>query len=499
MQIPKEIQDKVGGKIYASRSIGSQPTERKSTIEEYQQGLSVQHYDKSYHSWIQNGDCDNVFVLLRELYKKSAKHKGAIDLKANMIYSGLEFETQEKYFEFDKFGYPSIIRNTMTDAEKQDEIDKSDLFNRFVCLDEYAKAAAHQLSIYGGYFTNYSMFLNPQAELNLRNISVESTPNCRLGSRKSHGAGGYKSDRIYLSDDWDFASTNRVLPYDRFHKENEGWLRGNVTYLPTYREDITEAGLYMDYTGIISEYRPHYGTPDYESLDVLTYAEIDYLMSQGDMKDVKSGFALEYIIIRYRTRLKDAGEEEQEKQKDLQHIRQTKGVTGSNGLMMWVEPKTNDEGQSYNPEPIKVITIPNDNNSDRHNTVRTSAKNVLMNGHKIIAPELIGLSSERSSGLANQSELLVVALEHLYWSTVRPNQEIILKDCLKAMEMNGLKTKPVFKKSVVNFKQATDKILELAYGKDEMRAKFGDGKMSEEVAEELSNRIQKTENELQSV
>lgn len=212
MQIPNSIKEKVGGKIYASRSIGSQPVARKSTIQEYQQGLSVQHYNNDKHSWIQNGDCDNVFVILRELYKKSAKHKGAIDLKSKMMFGGgLAFETQEKYFEFDKFGVPSIVRNTMTDAEKEAEIDRAELFNRFVCLEEFAKAAAHQLSIYGGYFKNYSLFLNPQGELNLRNISIESTPNCRLGSVKSHHPEGYKSDRIYLSDDWDYAHPLNVF------------------------------------------------------------------------------------------------------------------------------------------------------------------------------------------------------------------------------------------------------------------------------------------------
>ena len=502
MQIPKEIHDKVGGKIYASRSIGRQPVERKSTIQEYQQGLTVQHYNKDFHSWIQNGDCDNVFVLLRELYKKSAKHKGAIDLKANMIYGGgLAFRNQEKYFEFDKFGIPSIVRNAMSDAEKEDELDRAELFSRFVCLDDFAKDAIHQFSIYGGYFKNYSMFLNAQGELNLRNISVESTPNCRLGSRKSHTPDGYKSDRIYMSDDWDFASPNKVIPYDQFHAANAGYMRGNVTCLDAYRKDIETPGLYMGYTGRVTEYRPHYGTPDYESIDVLTYAEIDYLMSQGDMKDVKSGFALEYIIVRYRTRLSDAREEEEEKEKDIQHIRQTQGVTGSNGLMMWVEPKTDESGNLYNPEPIKVITIPNDNNSNRHKTVRDSVKEVLMNGHNIISPEIIGLKSERSSGMSNQAELLATSITNLHWRITKPAQEIILKDILHAMEINGLKCEPYFKDTVVNFKQISDKLLELAYGKDEMRAKYGDGKMSEEVAQEVMNRVQskKNNNELQGV
>ena len=70
-----------------------------------------------------------------------------------------------------------------------------------------------------------------------------------------------------------------------------------------------------------------------------------------------------------------------------------------------------------------------------------------------------------------------------------------MSDAEYIAQMIGIKAKPVLKRSSANFKQVTDLILNAHYGSDEIRRKFGDEAMTEEVAQELAARQQRQQNQ----
>lgn len=109
----------------------------------------------------------------------------------------------------------------------------------------------------------------------------------------------------------------------------------------------------------------------------------------------------------------------------------------------------------------------------------------ILNAHCIVTGEIIGLPRLSQTGFSSQAEFLITAQEHLYWSVIKPMQKIILDDIQEILIDAGIPVKPVIKKSAANYRQLTEKMLQWAWGKDEIREMFGFAKMSEEVAQEV--------------
>ena len=82
----------------------------------------------------------------------------------------------------------------------------------------------------------------------------------------------------------------------------------------------------------------------------------------------------------------------------------------------------------------------------------------------------------------------MTALEYLYWAVVEPYQQFIIDDINNVFMDVGLPVGVKFKSNAVNYQKASDDILKMAYGLDEIRLKKGDPAMTAEVAEELARR-----------
>jgi len=330
--IDQVIKDQnIQGRVYAVESFGIKDSGYQSNLEEYCWGHDVDHFQKdSEYSWLKNGDMDTMPVILREFLRRSALHKSAINAKVNMaIGTGIQWETQSEYWEIDEFGELDLIENTMSDTEKANELRRAKVLSKNICLDEWFSGAASQYFTYGEYYTYFMNSLGRDGNLRLRNLAIQSSPNFRLGSQTDFTSEGSKSKHIYISDSWEDANVSKFVPYSDFRSGKKRYQSGNVTRLPYFTRDVNETGLFLRHTARITENRAKYGTPDYESKDALSYMEMDYLMSQKHLTDLKTGFQLDYIVIRYRKQEKTEHEELAAREEDVKMIKGHQGVNGN--------------------------------------------------------------------------------------------------------------------------------------------------------------------------
>lgn len=487
----------INGNIYAAEPLA--PSRANNVLAEYQKGVEVWELDRK--SWLANGHNDTIPYLHRLLYQRSSIHNSCVNIIGSLIYgSGLEFYTLDEYMEKDMDGFYELKEVTLSDTQKEDLIKQARVFSRNTNMQGYARDAAFQLPLYGGYYGIRDYALTHEAQTRLRSLRVEKYFNMRLGAEREWADNKFQSTNHFISSDWTTAIGYNAKPYSEM-KNRKNQSRGEVFSIEVddgmvYKN--REMGMRSYFTGRTSDYRDFYATPIYESLDALSYIDIDYMLSQKDYRDLQNGFALEHIIVRYRIPKDNAEDEAAEKTKEKTMFKSYKGFEAENTMMLWVEPAISDDGRVETPDTVKILTIPNSNNAERYNVLREERNAKILSAHNIIAPETIGMPPTSKSGFSSQSEYLITAMDHLHWAVVEPYQKRIIDDTQDLLFNAGIPVGVRVKANAVNYQKASDEILQYAYGMDEIRAKKGDGAMSEKVAAEVVARIEKQSNNNQN-
>ena len=500
--IRNRFDDRIGGingNIYAAEPL-IHGRNSESELLQYQRGVEVFAVDgKEY--WLANGNNDTIPYLHRLMYQRSSIHNSAVNIISSLIYgAGLEFYPLDEYMARDKNGQYVLFEKKYNEIEAADMVKGARVFAKNTNLQGYSRDAGMQIPIYGGYYGIRDYSMNLRAKTQLRSLRVEKYFNMRLGADREWKDNRFQSSRHFISNDWTRAVGNKPLPFSQM-KNDSGNIKGKIYYIPTddgMMIQRNETGIRSYFSGRITDYRDFYATPIYESLDALSYIDIDYMLSQKDYRDLQNGFSLEHIIVRYRKRFENDDEERKEKEKEKTMFKSYKGFDAENTMMLWVAPAVTDDGKVETPDTVKIITIPNDNNSERYNVLREERNIKILSAHNIIAPELIGMNPSPGNGLSSQSEYLITAMEQLHWSVVSPYQKYIIDDIQDMLFNSGIYVGVRFKSNAVNYQRASDEILKYAYSLDEIRAKKGDVAMSDEVAQEVVSRIEKQNNNTQN-
>lgn len=490
-----EVADKISGVIYASEPLNGQAPARRSFLRDYSKGVDVWNVDENASdAWMANGHNDTIPYLHRLIYQRSAMHQGAVNIKADLVAGGgLDFEPLEEYYRKNEDGFYDLVEEALSDSAKQDVVKQAKLFAKNTGMGSYLKYASKETTLYGGYYGFRTYMLDSKAETLLRRLYIEPYINMRMGSKRTFVEDGFVSDNHYVSDNWREASPYQVDAYSDLVAGNvRKRLEGNVYRIPVDKGDVYQTkvpGIYSKFNGRISPYRFFYATPDYESLDALCYMDIDYMLSQRDFKDLNTGFSLDYVVVRYRSKKATGAEEQAQRKKDVEFFKKKfTGFDGDKTLMVWAEPTVDDTGKVQSPKMLDVIPIPNNNTAERYNVLREERLMKILNAHCIVTGEIVGLPRLSSTGFSSQAEFLITAQEHLYWSVIDPLQQIIVKDIQEIFIDAGIPVKPVIKKSLANYRALSDQMIQWAFGVDEFREMIGHARMSEEVAREVMER-----------
>lgn len=488
----------INGNIYAAEPLV--PSTSKNILAEYQKGVEVWALN-GHKSWLANGHNDTIPYLHRLLYQRSSIHNSAVNIIAALIYgSGLEFYALDEYMEKDQDGYYNHKVVDLSDSGKEELVKQAMVEAKNTNMYGYSRDASYQLPLYGGYYGIRDFSLTHEARTRLRSLRIEKYFNLRLGADREWRDNKFQSKYHFISNDWTTAVGLNSKPYSELVNEKHR-ARGQVYHIEVddgmmYQKNL--AGMRSHFTGRLTDYRDFYATPIYETLDALSYIDIDYMLSQKDFNDIQNGFALEHIIVRYRDPLDNDEQEKAEKEKEKKMFKSYKGFDAENTMMLWVSPQTTDDGKVDAPETVKIITIPNENNAERYNVLREERNIKILSAHNIITPETIGMPSTSRTGFSSQSEYLITALDHLYWGVVEPYQQYIVEDIQNLLFNAGIPVGVRFKANSVNYQRASDEILKYAYGMDEIREKKGDSAMTEEISKEVLKRIENQNNKNQN-
>lgn len=430
------------------------------------------HGFNSKHNWFKHGKEDTTPYIHRQLYRDSGKHNSIVNTKSQMVAgAGFEFSQPDLFCIKDENGFLREVSERFNDTQLEQEIRTAQLWSKNVLLHNYSKDAAVGLTTYGGYYgfryveRGYDPKTFQRAGLDpyLRRLKVEPYTNLRLGCDRD-----WINDRIdsvfhYICSDWTIANNYKVYNYEDFLVKDAN-NKGCVGLLladdnkPFVSDEILSKHVFRK-----SEYRDYYGTPDYESREVLNYITIDYLSSVYNLEGIKGGFPLEYIIVKYRKPLDDPKKEAEQKSKEARQIRNShKGAAGKRTMMMWASPSVNDSGDVSNVPPIQIIEVPHNTNPERFDTVLKERLTSVLGGHGMITSEIASLPSMSSTGFSNRSELLITAIDTLYWNRIRPLQRLIEEDVNDELIRTGFQLNATIKNDIPSFKRVCDELVSFA-------------------------------------
>lgn len=508
MQIEKLKQDKdlarqIGGEIFAVEGFGRRSgSDSSQFITQYSKGVDTWHKDEqSEHSWIANGNNDTIPYLHRLIYRKSGIHNSAVNIKGDLIFGdGLEFVPLEDFYKKNADGFYDLVEvgevSELAETQLQRQVRT---FDKNAGLSLYFKRAAHQIALYGGYYGFRNYFADSSASVRIRKLHIEPYHNMRMGSKRKFGENDFESLRHYISDDFtEVYNMRKVLSYKEFAQGKRLFKKGNLAWIPVDNGMVRQEGrpgVYSKFCGRQTMYRDFYATPDYETLDALTYMDIDHMLSQKDFKDLESGFSLDSIIIRYRSPKATASEEAAQKKKDKEFIQKNyRGAGGEKNLMMWVSPSVDDSGKVQAFDPIKIIEVPHNNNIERYNVLREERMLKILNAHNIVTGEIIGLPRLSSTGFSSQADFLITAAEQLHHAVIKPYQEIILEDIQQILIDEGIPVKPVIKQSSVNYRVLTENLINWSMTLNELRGSYKLPELEDDIGDKILSQITKSSN-----
>lgn len=474
------------GRIFAAEPL--LPPSRVNTLIEYQKGVDVFSVDGS-NGWLANGHNDTMPDLQRLLYRRSSIHNSCVNIIASLI-AGLDFEFYDlkEYMVRGKDGRFEVRQTGFSPSQFEAEKTRAKLFVKNTGLGHYRRDASQDLPLYGGYYGLRNYAWDSRAETYLKNLRIERYFNMRIGAKRQFIDGKFQSENHYISDNWGFALGSRIKPYTEITDKRTV---GTVYEVPTddgmmYQEN--ETGMRSFYTGRITNYRDFYATPIYETLDALSYIDMDYMLSQKDFKGLQTGFSLEYIIIRYRDKEENPDDENATKKAEKEMFKNYKGFDGEKTMMLWMQPHINESNSVEVPDAIKIIEVPNNDSTKRYTALKEERNLKILSAHNIITPEIIGMPPAKATGFSSQSEYLQAAFEHLHWAVIDPYRVLLLEDIQNLFFDAGIFVGVGIKSNPIHYLKLSEMILDNYYGTDEIRAKYGDGPISEEVAKEIANR-----------
>ena len=480
----KELQDLAGGgEIFGVASISEDGCNISCDYSKHTMVLLSN--SESKNKWIKHGEDDLTPNRTQLYYQYSGIHNSIVETKSKMIYGGgFEFYVPEMLCEQDSDGDFNLIPNDLTDAAKQQEILKGQVWAKNVLLDAYHKKAANELALFGGYF-GLAFYKNKEG-IKLKRLRVESHLTMRLGGNRKEINNEFTSDTHLISNDWSKAKSFKVRRWREIDKSKDFVGRIPAEDFSVYQTKEIQTP-YSKYFGNVTSYKKYYGTPDYESKKTLNYFEVDYLFSENDKNDLKNNFSLDHIIIRFRQQGNDKAEEKKLKERDVAEFKTNyKGVFGKRMAMMWVAPNILPDGKVETVDPIKIIEIPHAKSTGRFNQIREERTIAILSAHGMVSPEIAAIPNvSKGNSLSNQSDMLMTAWELIYWSRIQPMQDIIEKDINERLEKEGLKLKVKTKRNAPVMKALSESLLCKAYTLDEIRNKYGDSELTEEQRDEL--------------
>lgn len=480
------------GKIYAADTLNDAYT--FSTLDQYRVGTDVWSLGKNEYAWLCHGIDDNIPYILKALYRKGNIHNTAINIKAAMVGGAdFEFSPLDHYYRRLPDGTYEYTTVQLSESEKEQMLIRAKEFCLNTGLNHYRRQAAYQLVLQGGYFGH--RYYKPDAQTGLgvlRNVLIHPSESSRLSCSKQFINNEYISDKHLFCEDFIKATSLTARHFSLLQKDRKRI--GNVYYLPVDAGQVFERNpkdgyTYSKYVRRLTPYRDHYGTPDYESEDVVRYIEIDELISHADHKDISDGFSANYIIKRYRTKEKDQAKELEERRKDKAFFKnKLSGAKGDRSVIMWMEPEFDMEGKPVYPQGFVIEPIPSTFSPERYNILREERTTKQLSAHGIVSPAQVGLSEPKGSGFSSQAEYLIAAQSIMMNNTIKPYQKLIEEDIQQMYIDAGILVKVNIKNTLTNFRQMTDTIAGMVLSTDEIRGRYDIPKMTDEVAREVFDR-----------
>ena len=204
----------------------------------------------------------------------------------------------------------------------------------------------------------------------------------------------------------------------------------------------------------------------FESIDMKYYTDVDYLgalpyavleeeIADFQINDVKTHFSGR-VIVNYNNGVPTAEQQRTIAKKTKQQL------SGAKGDSVIIAFNANQEGATT------VDTIPLSDAPEHYAYLSTEAQSKILNGHTVISPMIVGITTE-NSGFSSNADEIEMATKVFYNQSIAPFQEAILESVDKFLAFNGSTLDLYFKRL-----NLMDSIEEKQQAKEETALKMSD-------------------------
>lgn len=341
--------------------------------------------------WIEFGG-DNKFPnYLQSLLAKSPLHSSIVTQKSRMI-GGYGFVTQNLEMKTMMF-----LKNVKADYD----------------FDELLYRCAYDLEIYGAFA------LNPIWSKDRQSLSmVEYVDVSKLRIQSPDKENPYPQlENYWISDGWENTRKYEPILYPGFSAKSKK-KASQILYVKEQR-----AG---------TEY---YGIPEY--ISAIRWMEIDWLIGDFHMNNIKNGFAPSYVVT---IPILGASAEE----RAIIAARVKADLEGTSNAGQWYINFTDNLDEAPSFQPIEM------NNSDgRFMLLEEQSEKSILNSHRVSNPVLFGIQTPGSLGSKNE---ILEALELFQASYITPKQNLLAKVFNRLARINGITDNLIIKKYSEQFK-----------------------------------------------
>lgn len=457
----------------------------------------------SNNVWLQHGANDQQPQVLKHYYKSVAINKRAIGFKSMAVRgSGLEFEPTQEYFQFDELSREfRIVENNQSEAEIKREISKAKAYAELMMLDAFHKAFSLFMALFGGVFAHVYFRKTTKGIHQPFKIKAVSPETGRLGEENDFFTDNHTHH--YYSEHFGkvggYNVKSKVLTYEEYQALTPAQRkrRKSIIEIPSMwstktikkREKIRS----LHISNLDEGYRNYYGTPDYECEQYFNNSETVRQKGIHDKADITNRLGLTTIITIFRKTEDSDAKEKQLRQRELELWRtKMKGAhNAGNFILDRVKPSVDKQGKPITEGSFKITTIPTNNTADRNKNLSDEANIGLLTAHGIIDPKIAGIPNLSSSGLSNEMDFFVAALEQIESGIIAEYSSLEMKQLTKLFHHAGIRVTVKRKRSLPLYKIMSDKLMEMVLLNDEIRETFGFSKLSEDQRKELSERVAK--------
>jgi len=347
--------------------------------------------------WVDFGGDNQFPKYLQSLLAKSPLHSSIVTQKARMI-GGYGFLTTNLDMKTMLF-----MKNMKADYD----------------LDELLYRCAYDLEIYGAFA------LNPIWSKDRQTISmIEYVDVSKLRIQAPEDEKNYPQvENYWISDGWENVRKYEPVLYPGFSSKSKK-KASQILYTKEQR-----AG---------TEY---YGVPEY--LSAIRWMEIDWLIGDFHMNNIKNGFAPSYVVT-----IPILGASAEERAIIAQRVKAELEGTGNAG--QWYINFTNNMDEAPQFEPIEM------NNSDgRFMLLEEQSQKSILYAHRVANPVLFGIETPGSLGSRNE---ILEALELFQNSYITPKQNLLEKVFNRLARINGITDNLIIRKYNEQFKNVDTNI-----------------------------------------